>query len=315
VTARRRLVLALKLAVTAGLVVWIFSRVELGSLADRLANADPIWIAVAFALAAVNVSLGALRWRLVLRALGTELPAGQAVRYYWSSLFFNSFLPTGVVGDALRGAWTARAADPARALTSVVLDRVTALLALVLVAAGALFLPAARALPAAEVIGAASLVLGVPAALLLAFPALLPRMLAWLGRTRLGARARGALPGAAAPATFVAPPWRPRIAALALGCLLHVLTIVTMATIARAAAVDVSLAILFAVVPAVLVSSFVPVSISGIGVRDAAMVELLGQAGIPASGALALSLPFLAITVGLSLVGGLVYLLGPRRAA
>ena len=50
-----------------------------------------------------------------------------------------------------------------------------------------------------------------------------------------------------------------------------------------------------------------------IGVREAAMVELLGQTGLPASGALAVSLPFFGVTAGLSLLGGLVYLISGRR--
>jgi glycosyltransferase 2 family protein len=66
------------------------------------------------------------------------------------------------------------------------------------------------------------------------------------------------------------------------------------------------------VVPAVVVASYVPVSISGIGVREVALVELFGQAGVPAAGALTVSLLIFAISMVLSLAGGLVYLSGTK---
>ena len=327
-TPRRLLVLIVKIAVTGSLLAWVFSRVDLAAVASRLRHAQPGWVALAFGIGVVNVSLGALRWRLVMRALGAAMPAGEALRLYWSSLFFNTFLPTGVVGDALRGAWAARAGQPGRAISSVVLDRVTALLALVLVAAGSLLLPAARALPAARMIALACLLLGAPAALVLACPQLMARGLTWLRHTWLGRRLAARFPGLAAPAAAGAASeapaesaatsqvaWAPRLGALLLASLLHVLSIATIAALARAAAVEVPLAVLFAVVPAVMVSSYVPVSISGIGVREAAMVELLGQTGLPASGALAVSLPFFGVTAGLSLLGGLVYLVSGRQRA
>ncbi len=324
-TGRQRLAAVAKTAVTVTLVAWLFSRVDLGALISRIAGADPVWIAAAFALGVLNVSLGAWRWRLVMQALGTSLPPRQALRLYWSSLFFNTFLPTGVVGDALRGAWASRSGPAGRAISSVVLDRVTALFALVLVATAALALPAARALPATPAIALACVAFGLPAGVMIAMPEIVPRLLTRLRRTPLGEAIASrlspaaAVPGPAAsseaPKSPASSPVGPRLAAIALASLLHVLTIGTIACLARAAAVDVSLPVLFAVIPAVMVSSYVPVSISGIGVRDAAMVELLGQAGVPATSALALSLPFLGVTLALSLLGGLVYLASGRRTS
>jgi glycosyltransferase 2 family protein len=292
--------LALKVAVTVGLVVWVFSRIDLRDLTANLRASLGPWLVAAVLVGALNVTLLAVRWRLMLVALGAPLPLGRTIRLIWSGMFFNAFLPTGAVGDALRGAWTARLSDGARAYWSVILDRVTALGALMLLAAVGLALPQARQMPAAPSLMAMAVVLGLPALLVLAAPQQLTRLVVRFG----GARARRALEGKVTEAPAAAPRWK----ALALAALLHLLAVVDVALLARAADLQVPWAVLLAVVPAMLVASYVPVSISGIGVRDLALVELLGQVGVPASGALTVSLLILAIYLLLSLVGGIVYL-------
>jgi uncharacterized membrane protein YbhN (UPF0104 family) len=301
---RPLLLLIVKLAVTCSLVAWVLSRIQLRELGANLRASLGPWLVAAVLVGALNITMGAVRWRIMLSALGSPIAPGQAVRLVWSGLFFNTFLPMGVVGDALRGAWTARFADRAHAYWSVVLDRVAAMGALMLVAAVGLTLPEARALPAAPTLAATCLVLGVPALVVLAFPERFTRLLARFG----GARVRRALEGRITDA----PPAGPRAKALLLAGVLHLLVVLDVALLARAAHLRLPWAILLAVVPAVLVASYLPVSISGIGVREVALVELLGQAGVPAASALTVSLLILAVNVVLSLAGGGVYLLAGR---
>jgi glycosyltransferase 2 family protein len=303
---RPLLLLSAKLVVTCTLVAWVLSRIQLRELGANLRASLSPWLVAAVLVGALNVTMGALRWRIMLSALGTPIAVGAAVRLVWSGLFFNTFLPMGVVGDALRGAWTARFSDGARAYWSVVLDRVAAMGALMLVAAVGLTLPAAWAMPAAPTLAATCVVLGLPALVVLAFPERFTRLLARFG----GARLRQALEGRITDA----PPAGPRARALLLAGSLHLLVVIDVALLARAAHLQIPWAILLAVVPAVLVASYLPVSISGIGVREVALVELLGPVGIPAEGALTVSLLILAVNVVLSLTGGLVYLVAGGRA-
>jgi uncharacterized membrane protein YbhN (UPF0104 family) len=118
-------------------------------------------------LAAVVITAGttacsAIRWRLVARGLGVELPLPAAIAYYYRSQFLNSALPGGVLGDLHRGLRQGRAAgDVGRGLRAVAWDRVAgqlvqAMLALVVLAAFAS--PVRSALP---VLGAGLLAIGV----------------------------------------------------------------------------------------------------------------------------------------------------------
>jgi glycosyltransferase 2 family protein len=297
---RRAALWALKLVVTVSLIAWMFSRISLHELSANLRASLGPWLLAAVLVAAANVTLGAVRWRVLLTATGSPIPLGQAIRLVWAGLFFNTFLPTGVVGDALRGAWTTRLTERAHAYWSVLLDRVAALGGLMLLAALGLALPQGRALPAAPALAAACLVLGLGAFLVLAAPDRLFRAVVRVG----GTWARRALEGKIA----AAPPARARVRAVLLATVLHLLLVLDVALLTRAARVQVPWAVLLAVVPAMLVASYVPVSISGIGVREAALVELLGQVGVPAAAAITVSLLILGISILLSLVGGLVYL-------
>ena len=64
-----------------------------------------------------------------------------------------------------------------------------------------------------------------------------------------------------------------------------------------------------------MLATALPVSLGGFGVRESGYVLLLGRIGIPASQAVVLSLLWFAVTAVAGLVGGLVFVTNPRRAA
>ena len=298
---RTWLILLAKLAITGALLAWVLSRTDLAAVGAQLRGARRLWVLLALLLWAGNIFVGTFRWRLVLRALGVRFPIGRALQLCWSAQFFNTFLPSGVVGDALRSAWTARGADPLRAVASVVLDRVCACIALAIAVGVGLMLPVARALPGRPGLLIAAAILGAVASALLAFPYALAHIAARILGPRLERLLRGHL---ATPVGAM-----PRLVAVALALVTQALLIATVVALAHGATVSLSLAASIAVVPAVMATAYVPISISGIGLREVALVALLRQVGVPAGGALAISILLVAVTWAVSLLGGLVYLM------
>ena len=67
--------------------------------------------------------------------------------------------------------------------------------------------------------------------------------------------------------------------------------------------------------PLVVLATALPVSLGGFGVREAGYVLLLGRIGIPPSDAVVLSLLWFAVTAVAGLLGGLVFVTDPQRAA
>ena len=63
-------------------------------------------------------------------------------------------------------------------------------------------------------------------------------------------------------------------------------------------------------IPPVVLVSTIPISIAGWGVREAAMITLLALVGVAKADAFVLSVLFGLLTFGLSLPGGIVWIIG-----
>jgi len=71
----------------------------------------------------------------------------------------------------------------------------------------------------------------------------------------------------------------------------------------------------FVLIPPVILLTAVPISISGWGVREGAMVACLGLAGVPSEEALSISLLLGAVSVIIGLAGGVIWLASPERGS
>ena len=63
-------------------------------------------------------------------------------------------------------------------------------------------------------------------------------------------------------------------------------------------------------IPPIVLVSTIPISIAGWGVREAAMITLLALVGVAEADAFVLSVLFGLLTFGLSLPGGIVWIIG-----
>ena len=96
------LALLAKMALSATLMAFLFSRVPVRSLAGSLRQADWRWLGLAFSVLLASNVLGAYQWWRLLGAVGTRIPFWKVCTYYHVGLFFNNFLPAGIGGDIAR---------------------------------------------------------------------------------------------------------------------------------------------------------------------------------------------------------------------
>jgi len=114
----------LRLAVGA-IVLWFLAR-HLGAAPFEHGVRDVTWQAVlaAVTLTALTTVCCAWRWQVVARALGVDISLLAAVGAYYRSLFLNSVLPGGVLGDVHRAVVHGRrAGDVARGVRAVAWER------------------------------------------------------------------------------------------------------------------------------------------------------------------------------------------------
>lgn len=274
------------------------------SLWQRLRELEPGWLAVAFAITALQFALMAARWCVVARRMGLALRYGRALAEYYLSAMLNFVLPVGVVGDAWRALRHAQLGPDRQPLAqtalAVVLERASGQLALWLVAL-ALAPDWWRALSGLERPRAlrGELLLGV---LIAGGGALLVGARRWRTRGRQLATEGGRV--FFAPASLGIH--------LALSLALMVSHIALFMAAARALQLDAPPGLALHVVPAMLIASTWFAFFGGFGSREAAAAALYHLAGRSAAEGAAISFVFGAVSVLGSLPGALVL---QRRAA
>jgi hypothetical protein len=274
-------------------------------VARRTREASPAPLLLALGLAGAGSLIVAIRLRRLARALGLSPTLGAAAGVNLSALFYGLFLPGGnVTGGAIRFYRLAGSERRmAAAAGAIIWDRLFATLALCLVGllcwlVAPLSKPAWPAL--AFALGAAA-TLGVMAIAMLAgrgdpaAPA--PPWAASSKLGRIGRRIGSAFREVARP--------RPNdhAAALALSIVAQILGTALYAALAAAVGVGISPVTIGWIRAVVLLLLLLPVTISGLGVREGALMVLLAAEGVGGVPALALGVLVFATTV---LVPGLV---------
>lgn len=285
-----RVALIAKIAVSAALLVYLSRKVAWDDVGHRFESAAPLVLAAAVLLMIGTIFLAALRWKLLVRGEGLSLKT--AVQLSFAGMFFGQVLPATIGGDVVRGVMAGRAGMAWReVVASIVLDRITALLAsVILILAG---LPAlANAAVGVSVAGTATVSAGLAlmvVAGLYADRIPLPAVLAGNDKVAVLRRLVGRLrEGLLSKAGAVA---------LALSLVIQLTTVAIVLTIALSFEIAVTPMAAFLVVPFAVFAAAVPVSVNGWGVREGLMVSGLGLFGVAAGDALLIS-----VVLGLSVI-------------
>ena len=96
-------ILALKLVFSFSILVFILVKeVRIKDIPLALKNIDIFWLALSFSLHALGLLISAYRWQILIRAHKDDVPLGYLAKSYLVGNFFNLFLPTRFGGDVVR---------------------------------------------------------------------------------------------------------------------------------------------------------------------------------------------------------------------
>ena len=298
----------LKLSVTV-LLFWLILRgIDLTTLAEQLKNPDPFWIAVAaLSLMAQNI-LVSWRWKLMLPHYQSDIPMGAAIRLTFEGAFFSQALPSMVGGDAVR-IFRARhyGMDLGTAASSILLDRLVGLVALLLLACAGLPWILRLDPEGGLSLGLILLLLsGFSITALFLFLPFLPAAIRQLKPLTMlsnqGQRAR----------TFLLSP-RTALPLLLVSLMCHFLTLGCFLGLAMALGHPIGWLEIFVAAPASLLITMVPLSIGGWGLREGTMVAALALFQVPGEAALALSISFGLMAILINIPGGIIWLAARRE--
>lgn len=128
-----------QVVVTVGLLWWLFhDDHRRATMWNALHTADWRWMIAAFAAAGICEFLGILRWQLFLKMLHLRVRFREVMRLFFIGAFFNQFLPGTTGGDVVRVIFLMRDHPENRTagFLSVAIDRLLAVLVLVAMGLG-----------------------------------------------------------------------------------------------------------------------------------------------------------------------------------
>jgi uncharacterized protein (TIRG00374 family) len=291
---------------------WHYGPIDLW---HNLSIVAPGPFALSLLLMGSALALGIVRWRTVLRVQGLDLSWGRATEISLVAHFFNSFLLGSTGGDLMKAYYAARETHHKKteAVVTVFVDRLIGLWAMLLFAC-LMMIPNARLLFAHAKLRSISAVIVLMAAgcttmVVLAFWGGVSKRWGgargWLRRLPKGEWLERSLDSCREFGRERSFLWR----ALAISMLLNAFCVLQVMAIAWGLRLHIPALALFVIVPIVICISALPITPSGLGVRENLFVLMLSAPSIGVPGALALTLSLLTLAGSLiwSLVGGIVY--------
>jgi uncharacterized protein (TIRG00374 family) len=303
-----------RLLFSVALLTALFFIVDWGRISTIVPNISVSWIVIALLLMLVERVVAAFKWYVLLRAKRFDISFPRLFTIYIVGIFWGLVLPSSVGIDVVRGYYLYHSIKSgAHSVSSVVLDRILGLFALLAIGSVALFfynthLPdntlavTILTLSVLTVVGSYALASDrLWKKLIEQFPSLsnskVGQILISVHRSYLDYRH-----------------YRPALAAcLTLSFLLQIVRVLSFIAIAHAAAIDVPIAFLFLFVPLLMIIIMLPTSIGGIGLREGSSVAIFAIVGLSGTDGFVLAFTSSVLATLISLFGGFGYLFLPQK--
>ncbi|MFD2101110.1 lysylphosphatidylglycerol synthase transmembrane domain-containing protein [Flagellimonas iocasae] len=100
---RKKLITALKFIISAALIYFIFTKIDLQDVLQTLRKSDPLYLVLALLFFVLSKGIAALRLNLYFHQIGAKITQKSNLKLYLQGMFYNLFLPGGIGGDAYKG--------------------------------------------------------------------------------------------------------------------------------------------------------------------------------------------------------------------
>src|SRR5215469_10559722 len=302
---------AVKIGVSLALYVYIFKKVDAATLWQKTRTADPTYVVAAILVYLLVQIISAYRWYCLLRPLEIRVPFSRIVGLYFVGMFSSLFLPAVIGGDVVKIYYLNKEAGSLTgATTSVFLDRdlgLGALLAIAMIAAG-FGGTQLNGVPLAPVFGLIMIGFAVANLALFYRPtySVLHKALKVFKLKKSDEKVERLF------RSFNT--YRGHAGVIAIAMALSVVIQIGGIAVNVAAGAGIGLHTdrgfidYLVFIPAISLISMIPVSINGMGWREAAYIILITSAGGDKSATATLALLWLVVLVVTSLPGGLIYI-------
>lgn len=304
---RRILVIVAKLAISAALIAFAFSKIDAASAFALLRSIHPAVVAGAIATLVLQQIAAGFRLHRLLGLVHAPIGVIAAIDAVFVGVFFSQTFISFIGGDAMRVWRVVTSRVPvASAFKAVLFDRVAGFVALIaLIVLGLPLLFGVMADPAMRVSVLVAVALGLAGTLVFLFmnrlPAALRRWRVFRIASDISSLALSILRRPLDVSTV-----------LALSLFIQVLNVVAVFVIATGLGVQARFLDFLVLVPPVMLLAMLPISFAGWGVREGAMAVALSLVGIGAEQSVAMSVCFGLSLIAIGLPGGVIWFVARR---
>jgi len=309
-TLKRLLSILLRVSISIILIAFLFKQVDKKSLLGIIKNADKPLLLLAFFIASTNYILCLLRWEMLLRAVNIRLPLKRVLISFSGGTFFSLFLPSTIGGDFMRSLdLAAHTQKPREVVATVFLDRLSGYVGLVTLALlsmlfGWRFLRDSTVLFSVAIIT----ILLIFILLVLFNKFLYSKINKFLDSSSAG-KIREAIRDLHQEIHIFRHKKRMILNNLIVSFIIQAMSPVSFYVIASSLGIKINVMYFFIFLPIIGAITLLPISIGGLGLRDATTIFFFAKAGVSKDLAFAMSLLSFLFILVYGAIGGLIYVL------
>jgi len=251
-----------------------------------------------------------LRWKFLLRAQKINITPGKSYLYILVSFFFNNFLPSGLGMDMIRSAYAGGRKNFEKALGTSIMERILGMTGMMLIGFFAVFSGKA------EFVKLSILYIGLILLIVTIYYFSISLKIEWLKEKLLSIKLFNlgdSLRKFYRAFKIYKNKRKTIIIGIGYSVLVQVVIILINYFIAKGLSLPIPIFALIAYIPIITVISLIPITINGLGLREAAYVHFFCLLNITEGQAMSLSLVFFITSVIASCLGGIVFILLPRQ--
>lgn len=296
------------------ILVFLFKQIDEKVLLSIIKGVDKPLLFLAFLVYACAYLLCFLRWWMLLRAIKIGLPIKRIFISFCGGVFFSLFLPSTIGGDMMRSIdLSMHTKRPREVVATVLLDRLSGYVGLVSLAIPALILGWKFAHDTSVLFSMAIIIAILIGILLVLFNRVAYAKINKLLDSPSAGKIREAIKNLHHEIYLFKKHKRVLLGAVAFSLLVQITTPISFYLIALALGLKVNLIFFFIFLPIINAVTLLPISIGGLGLRDAAAIFFFAKAGVCKNSAFAMSLLSFIFILVLGALGGLVYVLTIRH--
>jgi hypothetical protein len=296
----------LRLFVAVALIFALFKLIPYRALVGILKHSKKIYIFYGLLIFFASNAMAVIRWRYILKWLGIKIRRREAFMAFFSGLFFNLFFPSFIAGDVFRaGAISYRHGKLKKSASSVFMDRFSGSVSLAVVASFAAFAGIKKNI-SPHILSAIFVLLAIIGSVTVVIFS--RRVFNFILKIVRNANLRERITKFHDELYLFREHPRAFFTCMVVSAFIHIFTCLCFYVTGFAFGLNLSFVDYLIVVPIIMTVALIPVSIAGVGTREAASVYFFSMIGVDKTIALSLSLINLASVILLSVFGGLVYL-------